>query len=147
MGKGTGSFWEGRADAIMYMDIAKTLSYYSKCNERKVGAILVYTGNKSGVPHLVADGINGTKPGEPNGDIDPIHAERNCINKALDQNIDLKNCTLFVSCRPCATCTDMILQLCISEVIYLDSQPIMDHLDDLREAGCKVNQLNTLINF
>lgn len=126
---------------VTYMMVAATLASRSKCNERKVGCVLVYD-DKAGMPMIVSEGINGTKPGLPNDDTNPTHAEQNCLDKIAGwmPMLDLSRCTLYVTCRPCVSCTAVLIRKNIGRVVYRDSQPEMGHIKDLMEV-CEVSQL------
>ena len=114
-----------------YMMVAATLAERSKCKERKVGCVLVYD-DKAGMPMIIAEGVNGTKPGLPNDDVDPSHAEQNCMDKisGLLPLLDFSRCSIYVTCRPCAKCTDLLIAKGIGKVFYRDDQPDMSHIKD-----------------
>ena len=127
---------------ITYMKVAAVLADRSKCQERKVGCVLVYD-DKVGMPMIIAEGVNGTKPGLPNDDVNPSHAEQNCLDKIVGimPLLDFGRCSLYVTCRPCANCTKLLIQKGVGRVFYRDSQPEMSHIEDLKQF-CEVHQVN-----
>lgn len=91
----------------MFMDIAHTVAKRGTCDRARVGAVLVH--HKS----ILSIGYNGAPSGEPHCDeadhimynghcIRSIHAEENCINKAilpLSQGF-----IMYVTHYPCIKC-------------------------------------------
>lgn len=47
-----------------------------------------------------------------------IHAEANAICNAARHGIRLKGCTLYVTHKPCQSCTDLIIQSGIVKVVH-----------------------------
>ena len=100
----------------MYMDIAHIVSQLSRCNRKKVGAIIVKDGN------IVSFGYNGTPTGFCNEceekDVtkdEVIHAEMNAILKAGTKT---QGATMYVTMSPCIECAKIIKQSGLKCVIY-----------------------------
>lgn len=100
----------------MYMDIAHIVSQLSRCNRKKVGAIIVKDGN------IVSFGYNGTPTGFCNeceeNDVtkdEVIHAEMNAILKAGTKT---QGATMYVTMSPCIECAKIIKQSGLKCVIY-----------------------------
>lgn len=72
---------------------------------------------------------------------DTVHAEVNLLLNAYEQNINLKNTTLFINTLPCPSCSRMLTQAPIKNLIYQN-----DHSDGyavqlLEQSGKKVRRL------
>ena len=100
----------------MYMNIAYEVAQLSRCNRKKVGAIIVKDGN------ILSFGYNGTPRGFCNeceeNDVtkdEVIHAEMNAILKA---GKDAQGATMYVTMSPCIQCAKIIKQSNIHLVIY-----------------------------
>lgn len=100
----------------MYMDIAHIVSQLSRCNRKKVGAIIVKDGN------IVSFGYNGTPTGFCNeceeSDVtkdEVIHAEMNAILKAGTKT---QGATMYVTMSPCIECAKIIKQSGLKCVVY-----------------------------
>lgn len=100
----------------MYMDIAHIVSQLSRCNRKKVGAIIVKDGN------IVSFGYNGTPTGFCNeceeNDVtkdEVIHAEMNAILKAGTKT---QGATMYVTMSPCIKCAKIIKQSGLKCVVY-----------------------------
>lgn len=114
----------------MYMNIAYEVATLSRCNRKKVGAIIVNAGN------IVAFGYNGTPSGFCNeceeNDVtkdEVIHAEMNAILKAGKKT---KGATMYVTMSPCVQCAKIIKQSGIESVVYDELYRHTDSLDKLK---------------
>lgn len=115
---------------IEMMRLADAIAKNSRCPERKVGAVLVSSvhGRKMQAGNSAAcDGTNGN------------HAESKLVMMAQDARWSLIGATLYVTCRPCVRCTEMLLPLGLKAIYYRDDQPEMGHLQRLRDAGVLVD--------
>lgn len=72
----------------------------------------------------------------PTDDSHSHHAEFFISKMSLDI---VKGATLYVTRRPCARCTAMLLPLGLKAIYYRDPQPEMDHLQALRDAGVHID--------
>ncbi|KAL7720732.1 tRNA(adenine(34)) deaminase [Entamoeba marina] len=80
-----------------------------KVSEVPVGCVIV---NSSG--EIVAKERNHTKEFQDGTQ----HAEIRCIDELVKKQIDMKTCTLYVTCEPCIMCASA-LQLCgIKKIVY-----------------------------
>ena len=100
----------------MYIDIAHIVSQLSRCNRKKVGAIIVKDGN------IVSFGYNGTPTGFCNeceeNDVtkdEVIHAEMNAILKAGTKT---QGATMYVTMSPCIECAKIIKQSGLKCVVF-----------------------------
>lgn len=114
----------------MYMNIAYEVAQLSRCNRKKVGAIIVKDGN------IVSFGYNGTPSGFCNEceekDVtkdEVIHAEMNAILKA---GKDTKGATMYVTMSPCVECAKIIKQSGIDNVVFCELYRYTDALDKLK---------------
>lgn len=138
---------------IAYLRCAFVMSELSKAVRKKVGSILVsYDG---AIPVILADGVNGTIPGEENlcEDLETgktldsvIHAEENCLRK-VDDALKFSRGTLYVTFQPCPSCCQKIIQFNtnpnqrIERVVYCYGYKDETGLDWLRESGVTLTQI------
>lgn len=110
-----------------YMSIAHEIAKLSRCEKRKVGAVIVngrnivgfgYNGPVSGMPNIHEDDAEATEWTKD------IHAEMNAILKAglLTHGSDI-----YITVFPCKACTVMMAQAGIKRVFYSE-----DHKTDNR---------------
>lgn len=109
---------------ICYMSVAWSHAILSKANRKKVGACLV---TKSGI---LIPGYNGQPVGSSNeceylsedGNIltkpTTLHAELNCILKAAKEGVSIVDSVLYVTLSPCLSCSAMLLQAGVRQVVY-----------------------------
>jgi len=116
-------------DHISMMGFAESAAQHSDCPECKVGAViaLAYGGEIVSSNTAAWDSTNDN------------HAESKLIVMAGLARYSLAGSTLYVTRRPCARCTAMLLPLGLKAVYYRDAQPEMGHLQALRDAGVHVD--------
>ena len=114
-----------------FMAIADVVASRSSCVKRRVAAVIVKD------RRIIATGYNGTPRGTANCneggckrclDLVPSgtnlhecfcsHAEENAIVQAAYHGVSLKGATLYTTFSPCITCTKMIINAGISEVVF-----------------------------
>lgn len=106
-----------------FMELAKTISTWSKDPSRKVGAVAI--GDKGNV---LAQGYNGFPRGVNDTDFRLntrdlklqliVHAEMNVIYNATYNGVSLDGATLFVHGLPCCSdCAKGIIQVGIKRVV------------------------------
>lgn len=125
-----------KTDAL-YIDLAHRVARESYCIRRQVGAVLV-TAHGVCLP-----GYNGTVSGTPNQcelpdlTTDPrvLHAESNCLSKALRAGISTMGATLYVTLSPCIECAKMLIQAGVTRVVYAESYRCDKGLKLLRDCG------------
>ncbi len=134
-----------------FMNYAIKLSSKADCIKGKVGAILVKNGK------IIAEGINsvpnGIKPctkrtclriklnlksGENQELCYVVHAEQNALLNALNNSIDVKESTLYVTKQPCIICAKMLINAGITNIIYLEAYPDKYSPILLKKAGVKI---------
>ncbi len=132
-----------------FMNIAKEVATRSNCIKRKIGAVIVSE------KRIVSTGYNGTPRGVKNCNeggckrcnsfaesgtrLDECwcsHAEENSIVQAAYHGISTKESTLYTTYSPCLTCSKMIINAGIKEVVYNAEYPLASNaLEMLKEAG------------
>lgn len=124
------------------IEIARRGEYYVAPNPM-VGAVLVYNGEGANGERIIAEGWH-ERYGEG-------HAEVNCfrhLEKSEYRDVDLKQCTLFVSLEPCShygktpPCAKLIIEKGVGHVVVgmPDPNPLVAGrgINMLREAGIEV---------
>lgn len=129
-----------------YLEIAKTVSSWSKDPSTCVGAVLVRDGQ------IISQGYNGF----PRGLCDEpglyrskefkyqhiVHAEENCIYNAVYNNTPIKNSKIYITGLPiCHNCAKVIIQCGIREVI-IDSLPNKNWQESAVIAAKMLNECN-----
>lgn len=144
-----------------FMSIALLSSFRSKDKYTQNGACIVGSDNK-----IIGIGYNGLPTGlnddnpkywtDEDTDIENsrhtyvVHAEKNAILNSISKN--LKNSKIFVTQFPCNHCAQMIIQVGITEVIYLNKK---EHKEEhikrnkaveamFEEVGIEINSYNDL---
>jgi dCMP deaminase len=137
-----------------FMSIARVVASRSNCVKRKVAAVITvdrriistgYNGtprgvrncNEGGCPRCNAFAEGGTRLDE----CLCSHGEENAITQAAYHGVSVRNGTIYTTFSPCLTCTKMIINAGIVEVVYNADYPLGGTaLDLLREAGVKVRR-------
>lgn len=136
-----------------YMNYALNISTTANCIKGKVGAILVKD-NK-----IIAEGVNSVpngitpcteetcirkklnlKSGENQELCFVVHAEQNALIDALNNKVDVKDSTLYVTKQPCIICAKMLINAGIKKIIYLKEYPDKYSESLLNEAGIEINK-------
>ncbi len=137
-----------------FMRMAKVAALRSNCVKRKVAAVIVRD------KRVISTGYNGTPRGTRNcfeggcprcnqladsgtqlDDCLCSHGEENAITQAAYHGVSVKGGVLYTTFSPCLTCTKMIINSGIEEVVYNLEYPLSDisfHL--LQEAGLVCRQ-------
>jgi len=137
------------------MNIAQNVSLRSNCLKRKVAAIIVkdkriistgYNGTPRGVKNCSDGGCPRCASFAPSGtglhDCLCSHAEENAIVQAAYHGVSIKDSTLYCTFSPCLTCTKMILNSGINEVVYNANYPLGDvALRLIEEAGLQLRKM------
>jgi dCMP deaminase len=131
------------------MDIAEMVAKRSTCNRLEVGAVLVKN------REIKATGYNGAPRGMPDcyeaghmmeggHCIRTVHAEQNVM--LFSDRHEREGATLYVTALPCFTCTKLIANSGIREVVYRDvysDQEAEERIVSyLKEAGIKARRLD-----
>ena len=138
-------------DDSYYMNYALELSTTANCAKGKVGAVIVRD-NK-----IIAKGVNsvpnGIKPcteetclrkrlclksGENQELCFVVHAEQNALIDALNNKVDVKNSTLYVTKQPCIICAKMLINAGIKKIVYLKAYPDKYSEGLLKEANIEI---------
>jgi dCMP deaminase len=109
--------WDG-----YFINIAETVAGRATCTRLKVGCVITrdkqiiatgYNGSIHGHPHCTEVGCLTNSEGRC---IRTIHAEQNAI---IHARTDLTNSIAYITHEPCDTCTKLLIQAGVAEVIYL----------------------------
>ena len=118
-----------------FMDIAYEVKERSTCDRLHVGAVIVkdkrikgtgYNGSPAGLVHCDEDGCLVVN----NHCIRTIHAEVNAILECTPE--ERNGATVYITARPCAECSKIIINSGIKRVVYAEEYHI-DH-DFFKEA-------------
>ena len=143
-----------------FMNYALKISTTANCIKGKVGAILVKDNR------IIAEGVNsvpnGIKPcteetclrkklnlksGENQELCFVVHAEQNALIDALNNKVDVKNSTLYVTKQPCIICAKMLINSGIKKIIYLKEYPDKYSESLLNEAGIEINKFDGEVDY
>jgi len=114
---------------IEMMHLAERVTQNSDCADRKVGAVIA----------LAEGGAISASNTAACDDTNANHAESKLVVMARDARWSLVGATLYTTCRPCVRCTAMLLPLGLKAIYYRDAQPVMEHLQKLRDDGVYLN--------
>lgn len=132
-----------RPDLVtVFMAMVDCLTFRGMCRRLKVACIIVRD------KRIITSGINGPNTwdcDELSCDINQpclhaIHAEENAIMFARKHHIHLEGTTLYCSHQPCLTCSELIIQEKITEVIYSEPYRLTEGLDLLILNNIHVSQ-------
>jgi dCMP deaminase len=130
-----------------FMNIAATVATRSTCDRAAVGAVLVRD------KRILTTGFNGSPPGLPHCDevghlmvdghcVRTTHAEANAIIQAALHGISSNGASCYVTHFPCLTCTKMLINAGISEIVYQTTyRPDSNAMGFFEEAGVAVRQV------
>lgn len=140
----------------LWHDIAYRFAEQSKCQTRKVGCIIVtpdqrligqgYNGAPAGsdcsncrrCTRSVAKGGKPSKKPRSGTNLEAAlcaHAEANAIGYAARSGIRTRDCTLYVTTRPCSECAKLIVAAGITEVVYFEDYARDDDAIQILERG------------
>ena len=144
-----------------FMKITELVASRATCLRRKVGAVLVrnkrilttgYNGPPSGIRHCEQRG--GCIREElkiPSGErmelSRAIHAEQNAIIQAAKEGISIEDSTLYVTTHPCFTCSKILINAGVKEIIYKEGYPDSFAVEILKEASVLVVQFKELSEY
>ena len=148
-----GGYMKKIKDDNYFMDYAVNLSATANCAKGKVGAILIKD-NK-----IIAEGVNSVpngitpcteetclrkrlnlKSGENQELCFVVHAEQNALIDALNNSVDVKESTLYVTKQPCIICAKMLINAGIKRIVYLKAYPDKYSEGLLKEAGVEIKK-------
>lgn len=137
-----------------FLNIAKELSFASKCVSKQVGAVIVKDGR------ILSTGYNGTPAGYQNcsdfwdgkytkdhhdwSKTYEIHAEMNAIIWAARKGISIEGATIYVTLEPCSECSKNLIASGIKRIVYEKSY---EHTNSqiiskfLKDNGVKIEQI------
>ncbi|MEK6832553.1 MAG: cytidine/deoxycytidylate deaminase family protein [Nanoarchaeota archaeon] len=127
--KETGKYRVRPSKDEWFMEMAQISAKRSTCLRQCVGAVIVVDGR------VVSHGYNGLPSGDPNC-IDTkqcvkdevkdeaykpcLHAEQNAIVQCAKQGIKINEGTIYVTHKPCPTCSKLIRASGLKRVVVLD---------------------------
>jgi len=131
-----------RARLNVFVNFAKNLATLSKCNERKVAAIIT----DKDMTQVYSIGVNGGPRGLMDcmcaleGKYGCIHAEINALVKCRSDATDK---IMIVTLSPCIACAAAIINApgSFSAVYYIEEWKNTEGLKLLKQAGIKVAQV------
>jgi dCMP deaminase len=143
-----------------FMDVAKLSAKESYCKRLKVGATLVRDN------YIIASGRNGTISGLENNCEEKgetciycsgngcdkcdglgynlktsdftLHAEQNIISFCAKHGITTKDTILYITHSPCKTCSKLIAQSGIRQVVYEKDYRDTEGIEFLKRVGVEV---------
>lgn len=136
------------------MAYAIDVSQLSTCCRRQVGCVIV-TANKSysyGYNYQPKKIVSCKSKGQCIRDIEHIehgknveycygiHAEHMAIEKAIENGLDLQNATIYCTHSPCATCAKEIINVGITDIVFLNKYPDDFAFKLLDEANVKYHE-------
>lgn len=140
-----------------FMKIAYDVATWSSCirNKRQVGAVIVknnrivatgYNGAPSGIDSCAERGeCLRTKLHIPSGQRQELcyatHGEQNALIQAAKLGISVDGATMYVTHRPCAICTKLIINAGIKRIVYAYDYPDEFSTKLLEQAGVVLHQL------
>jgi dCMP deaminase len=138
-----------------FMNITKVVASRGNCVKRKVAAVIVkdrriissgYNGTPRGTTNCNEGGcprcFNLAPTGEDLSECLCSHAEENAITQAAYHGTSVKGSTIYITLAPCLTCTKMIINSGIDEIVYNIDYMFDDTSFKLcTEAGVKVRKI------
>lgn len=138
-----------------FMEIAKVVSLRSNCIKRKVAAVIVkdkriistgYNGTPRGVKNCNEGGCprcnSFTNSGAKLDECLCSHGEENAITQAAYHGVSIKESTIYTTFSPCLSCTKMIINSGIKEVVFNANYPLSEiSIKLLKEAGVTIRKL------
>jgi len=127
-----------------FIELTKLIAKRSSCPRKQVGAIIVNSKNR-----IIASGYNGAPRGmkhcfevgcevdEADHDQRIIHAEANAIIQCGEK---AEGGTLYVNVLPCRNCLNMIIQIGIKRIVYLEDYKLEETKGVCKEAGIKIEK-------
>ena len=128
----------------------------STCLRRRVGAVATrdnivistgYNGSSKGVPHCTKDSclrINRKIPSGQQLDIcRAVHAEGNIVAQAAYHGISLRGARLYITNLPCYTCSKLLTNAGIQDIIYELFYPdelTIQHFKETKESGQRIRR-------
>lgn len=118
-----------------YMHLTKDVAEWSSCLSRKVGCIITqqnriiatgYNGAPAGVKSCKELGICLRKLSPSGTNLDncmATHAEQNAITQAAKLGYSINGGDAYVTAKPCATCTKLLINSGIKRVFYIEEYP------------------------
>lgn len=131
---------------LEFLAVAAYASKLSTCKSRNVGGILtindkIVSIESNGAPdnyNACASCYrkdNGFVSGTMLDKCYAIHAEQRLVFDALKQNIDLKNCTVYINCTPCMTCAKFLVHFGVKRVVTSSYYPDEFSIEFMKKAG------------
>jgi dCMP deaminase len=123
-----------------YLKMASTWGSLSKARRKQVGCLIVKNNQ------IISDGYNGTPHGFDNDcefetrfgyETRPevLHAESNALTKLAKSTQSSEGATIYITLCPCFDCAKLIIQSCISRVVYNEEYRDGSGTDLLRQAN------------
>ncbi len=129
---------------LAFMKCAENFADLSHAKRLQVGAVLI-RGDQ-----ILAQGWNGTLPGEPNCCETPDgsatlpsvrHAEVNCLNKLRHSSETSVGGIMIVTHQPCPRCSEELIQAKVHGVVYRHPYRDQSGIDKLISLGKTIYQI------
>ncbi|PIN76868.1 hypothetical protein COV17_00665 [Candidatus Woesearchaeota archaeon CG10_big_fil_rev_8_21_14_0_10_36_11] len=141
-----------------FMNIAEAVKMRCTCMSAKKGAVIVkdkqiistgYNGTPKGIQHCNAGGckrctsrhLGHIKSGVYSEPCICAHSEENAIVQAAHNGTSTKDATIYTTFTPCVTCSKMIINAGIKEVVSKVIYPDDDGTQLLKDAGVTLRVL------
>lgn len=120
---------------LLYLKMTETLSWFSYCQRKKVGCIIVND------RQIISHGYNGTLPGikniceDENGETcsDVVHAEKNAIMKLANNNGSSHGSHAYLNLSPCVDCATLLIGSGVKRVVYSKPHSSLSELNRFSE--------------
>lgn len=131
------------------MSIALLTAKRSTCSRAQVGAIVVnegriistgYNGAPSGMDHCSHEVTGDYEASNTQGCMVSVHAEANAIAAAAKLGISTSDSVMYTTLSPCYTCSQLIINAGIKEVVFLDQYRDRTGIDLLRKGNVTVGK-------
>lgn len=123
-----------------FMRVAEETATLSHATRKKVGCVIVkdrrilsfgYNGMPEGWDNCCEDDHGNTRP-------EVLHAENNALMKLCQSHESSTGSVLFTTLSPCFSCSILIYQAGISEVIYKEEYRDTSGIDFLKKCGVQI---------
>lgn len=134
----------------LYLAISQLISHRATCQRGRVGAVITQNNR------IVSTGYNGPLHGDAPCETHcfierpcqrAVHAEANAIASAARLGIALQGATLYCTTAPCRKCAELIFQVGIAKVIYIDNYRNTEGVELLKQRGVDTQQGSITYNF
>lgn len=141
---------------LRFIKLCYSISEWSSCIRRKVGAVVVkdkrilttgYNGAPAGVKSCAERNeclrnIKNIPSGTQQEVCYATHSEQNAIVQAAKMGIPLEGATLYCTTQPCVLCCRVIINSGIKRVVFAEGYPDEFSIELFKEAGMQVDKIS-----